>query len=86
MSNLNKLTDALIDEAKAHALRHISNHEKDSDPYDHWNSFHGLDINVYADDDENENLVWKCAVYSGQYHSDGYWTTNYNDYKSIPLT
>jgi len=88
-----KLTKDILEQATELAKKHIESvktNAKDgqweSDPYDHWDHIDGFDVNFVgspipdADGDDTDEYTWRCAIYSGEYDSTGYWRTNYQDY------
>ena len=82
------ITKQILDEAKARAEKHIKlvtdrgfDDQWESDPYDHWDHIDDFDLNFVGEpDDDGGKTTWSCAIYTGQYNSEGTWSTNYSDY------
>jgi len=88
-----KITIEILEKAKAFAKNHIDNidnyKDTESDPYELWDNIDGFDINLSAVPAEESALsssdvvpqfTWRCCLYTGEYDSQGYWKTNYQDY------
>ena len=87
------ITKEIISKANEMAKSHIKlvtetgfDDKWESDPYDHWDNVDGFDVNFVGvpvldkDGDDTDEYTWRCAIYTGQYDSKGYWSTNYSDY------
>ncbi|NDG53715.1 MAG: hypothetical protein EBY39_11955 [Flavobacteriia bacterium] len=87
-----KPTKEILNKARELAKSHIKlvtetgfDDKWESDPYDHWDHVDGFDVNFVGvpvldeDGDDTKEYTWSFAVYSGQYDSKGYWSTNYSD-------
>ena len=86
------ITKEIINKANEMAKSHIKlvtetgfDDKWESDPYDHWDNVDGFDVNFVGvpvlddDGDDTDEYTWRCAIYTGQYDSKGYWSTNYSD-------
>jgi hypothetical protein len=93
-----KPTKEILNKAKELAKSHVKlvtetgfDDKSESDLYDHWDHVDGFDVNFVGvpvldeDGDDTKEYTWSFAIYSGQYDSKGYWSTNYSDYVPFEL-